>query len=47
MIARVGIVEPVMITGGVARNRGVVDAVTQKLGVAIEVSAIDKNLLFP
>lgn len=39
MIARVGIAEPVMITGGVARNSGVVNALTQKLGVAIEVSA--------
>lgn len=39
MLARVGVSEPVMITGGVARNRGVVDALTRKLGVKIEVSS--------
>lgn len=38
MLARVGIVEPVMITGGVARNEGVVHALEKKLGVKIEVS---------
>jgi len=39
MLARVGVTEPVMITGGVARNKGVVDALTRKLGVKIEVSS--------
>ncbi len=39
MLARVGISEPVMITGGVARNAGVVDALTRKLGVKIAVSS--------
>ncbi|MEN6469534.1 MAG: acyl-CoA dehydratase activase [Smithella sp.] len=39
MLARVGVTEPVMITGGVARNAGVVDALTKKLGVTIEVSS--------
>lgn len=39
MLARVGIAEPVMITGGVARNAGVVDALTKKLGVKIAVSS--------
>jgi len=39
MLARVGIAEPVMITGGVARNRGVVDALERKLGVKVSVSS--------
>lgn len=39
MLARVGVSEPVMITGGVARNAGVVDALTRKLGVKIAVSS--------
>ena len=39
MLARVGIDEPVMITGGVARNAGVVDALERKLGVMIAVSS--------
>jgi activator of 2-hydroxyglutaryl-CoA dehydratase len=38
MIGRVGIKEPVMITGGVARNVGVVHALEKKLGMKIEVS---------
>jgi predicted CoA-substrate-specific enzyme activase len=38
MIARVGVKEPVMVTGGVARNIGVVKALEKKLGVKIEVS---------
>jgi predicted CoA-substrate-specific enzyme activase len=38
MIGRVGIKEPVMITGGVARNIGVVHALEKKLGMKIEVS---------
>jgi (R)-2-hydroxyacyl-CoA dehydratese activating ATPase len=38
MLARIGIVEPVMITGGVARNAGVVAALENKLGVKIAVS---------
>ncbi|HQL01165.1 MAG TPA: acyl-CoA dehydratase activase [Smithellaceae bacterium] len=38
MLARVGVVEPVMITGGVAKNAGVVAALSKKLGVPIEVS---------
>ena len=38
MLARVGVSEPVMITGGVARNAGVVDALMKKLGVHIAVS---------
>ena len=37
MIARVGLTEPVMITGGVARNAGVVAALEGKLGVKIAV----------
>ncbi len=38
MLARVGVVEPVMMTGGVAKNAGVVAALSKKLGVPIEVS---------
>jgi len=38
MIGRVGIKEPVMITGGVARNAGVIHALEKKLGMKIEVS---------
>lgn len=38
MLARIGIAEPVMITGGVARNQGVVAALENKLGVTIAVS---------
>jgi (R)-2-hydroxyacyl-CoA dehydratese activating ATPase len=38
MLARIGVTEPVMITGGVARNSGVVDALARKLGVKIAVS---------
>ena len=38
MIARIGVLEPVMITGGVARNAGVVAALETKLGVKIVVS---------
>jgi predicted CoA-substrate-specific enzyme activase len=38
MLARVGVVEPVMMTGGVARNEGVVHALEKKLGLKIEVS---------
>jgi predicted CoA-substrate-specific enzyme activase len=38
MIARIGVKEPVMVTGGVARNIGVVKALEKKLGVKIEVS---------
>jgi predicted CoA-substrate-specific enzyme activase len=39
MLARVGVQEPVMMSGGVARNAGVVDALEKKLRVKIEVSA--------
>jgi len=39
MIGRVGIKEPVMITGGVAHNVGVVHALEKKLGMKIEVSS--------
>lgn len=38
MSARLGLTEPVMITGGVARNIGVVRALEKKLGMKIEVS---------
>jgi len=38
MLARIGVTEPVMITGGVARNSGVVDALARKLEVSIAVS---------
>jgi predicted CoA-substrate-specific enzyme activase len=38
MANRVGIVPPVVMTGGVAKNRGVVKAMEKKLGVSIEVS---------
>ena len=38
MIGRVGIKEPLMITGGVAHNVGVVHALEKKLGMKIEVS---------
>jgi predicted CoA-substrate-specific enzyme activase len=38
MIGRLGLQEPVMITGGVARNVGVVHALEKKLGMKIEVS---------
>jgi len=39
MLARVGVVKPVMITGGVARNAGVVAALSKKLDVEITVSS--------
>jgi predicted CoA-substrate-specific enzyme activase len=39
MLARIGMLEPVMITGGVARNTGVVAALEKKLGVKITVSS--------
>ncbi|MBS3809991.1 MAG: 2-hydroxyglutaryl-CoA dehydratase [Desulfobacterales bacterium] len=38
MAGRVGVTEPVMMTGGVARNEGVVRALEKKLGVRIQVS---------
>ena len=38
MLGRLGLCEPVMITGGVARNIGVVHALEKKLGMRIEVS---------
>lgn len=38
MAKRVGVVEPVMMTGGVARNIGVVKALEAKLGTSIRVS---------
>jgi len=38
MAKRVGVVEPVMMTGGVARNIGVVKALESKLGTSIRVS---------
>ncbi|MDO9514856.1 MAG: acyl-CoA dehydratase activase [Syntrophales bacterium] len=38
MARRVGVKEPVMMTGGVARNIGVVRALERALGVSIEVS---------
>ncbi len=38
MAKRVGVVSPVMMTGGVAKNLGVVKALEIKLGTAIEVS---------
>jgi predicted CoA-substrate-specific enzyme activase len=38
MAGRVGLAAPVMMTGGVAKNKGVVSALENKLGHAIEVS---------
>ncbi len=38
MAGRVGLVEPLMITGGVARNIGVIRALEKKLGIKAEVS---------
>jgi len=38
MARRVGVKEPVMMTGGVARNIGVIRALEKALGVSIEVS---------
>ncbi|MBW2650194.1 MAG: 2-hydroxyglutaryl-CoA dehydratase [Deltaproteobacteria bacterium] len=38
MARRVGVKEPVMMTGGVAKNIGVVQALEKALGVSIEVS---------
>lgn len=38
MLSRIGVCEPLMITGGVARNVGVVDALERKLDVKIAVS---------
>ncbi len=38
MAARVGIVPPVMMTGGVAKNSGVVRSMEKKLGMPIEVT---------
>jgi len=37
MASRVGIVSPVMMTGGVAKNAGVVRAMEKKIGTSIEV----------
>lgn len=37
LVARIGMVKPVMMTGGVAKNIGVVNALEKKLGVKIEV----------
>ena len=39
MAGRVGLIEPVMMTGGVAKNIGVVRAFEKKIGKSIEVSA--------
>ena len=39
MAARIGISAPVMMTGGVAKNKGVVTALENKIGQAIEVSS--------
>jgi predicted CoA-substrate-specific enzyme activase len=38
MLARIGVLKPAMITGGVALNSGVVMALSKKLGMEIEVS---------
>ncbi|TFH43696.1 MAG: 2-hydroxyglutaryl-CoA dehydratase [Chrysiogenales bacterium] len=38
MASRVGVREPIMMTGGVAKNIGVVRAMEKKLGMTIEVS---------
>lgn len=38
MSARIGLTAPIMVTGGVARNIGVVKALEKKLGMKIEVS---------
>jgi predicted CoA-substrate-specific enzyme activase len=38
MLARIGVQKPAMITGGVARNSGVVLALSKKLGMEMEVS---------
>lgn len=38
MAVRIGILRPVMMTGGVAKNRGVVSALEKKLGMPIEVT---------
>lgn len=38
MAMRIGITSPLMMTGGVAKNKGVVDAFEKKLGLKIEVS---------
>jgi (R)-2-hydroxyacyl-CoA dehydratese activating ATPase len=38
MANRVGIIPPVVMTGGVAKNVGVVKALEKKLGIAVEVS---------
>ena len=39
MAKRVGLIEPVMMTGGVAKNIGVVKALEKKSGMAIHISA--------
>ncbi|MFW6081778.1 MAG: acyl-CoA dehydratase activase [Desulfosalsimonas sp.] len=39
MARRVGVTEPVMMTGGVARNQGAARALEKKLGVCIRVSS--------
>ena len=38
MLARIGVQKPAMITGGVARNSGVVLALSKKLDMEMEVS---------
>ena len=38
MARRVGLVAPVMMTGGVAKNIGVVQALEQKAGMAVHVA---------
>ena len=38
MAGRIGLADPVMMTGGVAKNKGVVSALEKKTGCRIEVS---------
>ena len=37
MVERIGLEEPVCMTGGVAKNLGVVNALEEKLGVKIKI----------
>ena len=42
MVERLGLIEPIMMTGGVARNKGVVSAIEKKLGQALIISELSQ-----
>ena len=42
LVRRLGLIEPVVMSGGVARNGGVVRALEKELGVSISVSPLNQ-----